>query len=850
MIRRVRSRYLLLVFTILILGVTLLPPGYSTNGTWRLLSPSELSSDIPPGVNSIRGVYGLNGNTGSINSNNAPGVWAVGDQGFIFDWDGFSWLPAASSSSKCELYSVNFGGPLVPSDGNFGSISSSSGMIVGGNGPGALFPCTHATALYYNGVGWSTYDTGLTADHLSSVFLSPVSTSIDAWAVGSDNGVNGAFWHWTGTSGSWGPLDAVVANANGPINSVYMTHFSTNPSTPTADDGWAVGDGGKVYHYTGGHWLVFETVNPSSCGTEPDLMGVAMDSTTDGWAVGTCGSLYWYHGGTWAGPYSAAGNTNDLYSITLLSNNEGWAVGKADATGTTIIHGTNLNSGPASWSKIPENHVPSAGDLFSVAFAISGNNIWAGGRGGLMTFCSSGCSDASFWGTTTSPLPAGFNGVYMTGANDGWVVGNATLGIPTIFHWDGTQFTRGIATAAARDLFGVWMTSSSDGWAVGGSGGATSTVHYTGGGWTDTSPLPCGGCTLLGINLKDSNNGWAVGTGGAIAHLVSTPSPHFELLTSGGETLYSVFIDPSNVLSVWAVGGDGGGSPALIRHSTDGVNFPSIGAGGAPLGTILRSIFMLDNNHIWVVGSGSTILFSGNNGATWSLQSIAQPVLEPLNLRGVFFDSNNDGWAVGSDPLGYPVLVWYNGASWTQWTYPYLFFNAAPLRAVALTSSTNGLAVGGQIVGDLTSLAYMLHLDPPGLYQGGTTQATQTTNPTTQPNNNNNPTTQTTAQTTTSGNSNTQTSSTTASSSTTSSNAATSEATTSASQIATSTQTSGGQTKTTTITTAKTTAMTSATTPLTIPAIPGFPWESILLGIIVGLGALGIARRRKRAANR
>jgi Domain of unknown function (DUF3472) len=34
------------------------------------------------------------------------------------------------------------------------------------------------------------------------------------------------------------------------------------------------------------------------------------------------------------------------------------------------------------------------------------------------------------------------------------------------------------------------------------------------------------------------------------------------------------------------------------------------------------------------------------------------------------------------------------------------------------------------------------------------------------------------------------------------------------------------------------------TTPLVVPAIPGFPWESIVAGLIVGLAALAMARRR------
>jgi hypothetical protein len=32
---------------------------------------------------------------------------------------------------------------------------------------------------------------------------------------------------------------------------------------------------------------------------------------------------------------------------------------------------------------------------------------------------------------------------------------------------------------------------------------------------------------------------------------------------------------------------------------------------------------------------------------------------------------------------------------------------------------------------------------------------------------------------------------------------------------------------------------------MALPAIPGFPWESIIAGIVIGMALLGIARRNK-----
>jgi len=847
----------LTLFSILMLGTFLLPQVYSVAGVWRLISPTEFTT-FPAAA--VHGIYTLNGGTGSIGAGNA---WAVGDNGFIFHWDGFSWRQFGPSPSGCTLYSVNFGGPLIPSGSNFAGVSNTLGWIVGGN-PGCGVGA--ATALYYDGTGWSTQTNGLGAaiDPLRSVYTVTGSSSVEAWAVGG-SGAAGQFWHWFGTpggGGAWTEVSAGVATAS--VNGVYMTHGFTLGS---ADEGWAVGNGGKVYKWFGGSWNVFQTVNPSSCGPVPDLMSVAMSSTTDGWAVGTCGSIYHFTGGTWNGPVSAGTTTNDLLSIVLLNNNEGWAVGKADPGfpfAPTILHGTNLQGAP-SWNRIPINKLPgfTGGDFFSVTFGVSGNNIWAVGSGGLMALCSSGCSDSSVWGTTTSPLfGSSLESVFMTGDNDGWAVGLAAffgLTEPQIFHWDGATFTRGVAVASNKDLLGVYMTSSSEGWAVGGTlAGPTTeaTVHYTGGTWTDVPPPGCA-CVLRGIYMIGNNNGWAVGSGGKIEHLTTSSGPWTLSANIGAPVtdLYSVFFDPANSNSGWAVGG-GGGNPPVIIHTTngglDGWASAVVQPGGIAATVTLRSIYMRDSNHIWVVGDQSTILFSGNNGATWTAQLIAGVANPPLFLYGVFLDSNNDGWAVGRDSANFPIAVHYDGTGWTQipFTTPVPNTGTPSLVSVFLTSSTNGLAVGDNAGAGTLALAF--HLDPPGLYGTGTT-STPTTATSTSSSATSSVTTSSTSAATSSSSATTSSSETSASESATSSTTVTIESSaTSSSATETITQTVTPMASVTSQTSSETsseTATTAATTPLALPAIPGFPWESIIIGVILGLATLAIVRRRRKASH-
>jgi photosystem II stability/assembly factor-like uncharacterized protein len=82
-------------------------------------------------------------------------------------------------------------------------------------------------------------------------------------------------------------------------------------SMVSRDEGWAVGGGGSIFHYSGGAWMIA----PSP--TTAQLRSIAMISATDGWAVGENGTILHYTGGVWS---TVASPTDSfLYSVAMVS---------------------------------------------------------------------------------------------------------------------------------------------------------------------------------------------------------------------------------------------------------------------------------------------------------------------------------------------------------------------------------------------------------------------------------------------------------------------------------------------------------------------------------------------------
>lgn len=529
-----------------------------------------------------------------IASNNG---WIVGNAGTVEHFDGSSWslIPSGTIS---DLFGISFGPPGAP--------NANAGFAVGGSGGTAM-------ALFWSGVSWFPTTTGLSAPDAQKLSSVSALSPSDAWAVDS---ISGAFWHWSGTAGMGGGWDKISSASSG-LNSVFMT---------SATDGWAIGVGGTIYHYTGGGWTLFTTVGQT-------LNSVFMLNQNEGWAVGNGGVIYHYSSGIWIGPVSPAPTNQDLKSVFLVSQTEGWAVG---ASGV-VLHYSN-----GAWSAVPSNLLATTQNLNAVSF--SGGTGWAVGDVGTII---------SLGAPTPQGVPAAtFESVYLSSSNEGWIVGCSTggcgsgAGEPTVVHWSGSSFTRGSVSAITSDLYSVFMANPSDGWAVGGLGTTPVILHYTGGSWAQV-PAPSANAVLRSVFMVDASNGWAVGDSGVI--LRYSGGGWGAMSTPTSNTLRSLFMLDSS--DGWAVG-DGG---TILRYqglSGQWATYPS------PTSARLNAVFLLDSSHGWAVGAAGTILHY--DGSLW----LSVPDLVATNLNSVAQLNPQEAWVVGDSGT---ILHW-SGVSWYPFT--------------------------------------------------------------------------------------------------------------------------------------------------------------------------------------
>jgi photosystem II stability/assembly factor-like uncharacterized protein len=649
-------------------------PGTPVMGIWRDTNPTAYIN--PPANPKLNSLFMLSATEGWAVGDSQPTVnitktTSVGSRvstalPAIFHYDGSTWnlVPAPRfpdfpfSPSAYNLTSVTFGPPTSP-------ISRNDGWAVGFNityltsgVPNPEFPSTsglgvlppNATTLHWDGTAWRVQTAGLSGVNAGPLWSAFMVSSTDVWAVGQNRtgtsagigpatGIGGTFWHWTGVpglGGGWNLVQPPVANV--PF-SVFMV---------SATEGWAVGSGGAIYHYTGGSWTLF--ASPVST----TLRSVYMVSPTEGWAVGDGGIILHYTSGTWSGPVSPGTTANNLFSVVMVSSTEGWTAGAA---------GTLLHYSGGAWTLIPPNLVPTSPIFsfsFSSLFANSATDIWSVGTAGVILHW-----DGSNWGSVTSPTFNNFTSISfgppLTGPmnpNDGWAVGNASLsGEPTIYHWNGFMWTKGVTIGTTNNLNSVFMLNGGDVWAVGGGKNPTAScstppalcpviLHYTGGSWNTVTPPP-GNYRLKGVFMVSITEGWAVGQSSANGPVIL----HYTV--TGGVGAWATFPAPS--------------TPTAI-HS-------------------LNAVFMLSQTEGWAVGDNATILHytvSGGVG-TWNLVTVSgTPLLSPYaNLTSVFMLSPTIGWAVGgiqanpaplsnggSSQIGGsysagPVIIYWDGTKWS-----------------------------------------------------------------------------------------------------------------------------------------------------------------------------------------
>jgi hypothetical protein len=417
-----------------------------------------------------------------------------------------------------------------------------------------------------------------------------------------------------------------------------------------ANDVFAVGLEGLIFHYDGSQWREMDTgmTNSKVFYHLKDIWGT---SSTDVFAVGSYGTILHYDGNQWTAMNS--GSTINLEGIWGTSSTDVFAVG----WNGTILHydgnqWTAMNSGTSS--------------LLSSVWASSSHDVFAGGDNGIFHYdgqqwTAMGVSPnvISIWGTSSTEVfvlsHSGrifrYNGHQWrlitrqfdcycidlwsnSSTNDVFAVGWDGM----IFHYDGSRW-RSMDSGTLSTLTSIWGTSSTDIFAVGWDG---TILHYDGIQWSTLNTMP--NLHFNHIWGTSSTDIFVVGANGKILH---SDGNQLTAMNSGTSSYLNDIWGSSNQ-DIFTVGTTG-----TILHY-DGNNWTTL---NSDTEVNLNGIWGSSATDIFVVGDQGTILHSDGNSWT-TLDSGTSS-----NLNGIWGSSSTDVFVGGED-----LILHYDGAQWTSET--------------------------------------------------------------------------------------------------------------------------------------------------------------------------------------
>ena len=229
-----------------------------------------------------------------------------------------------------------------------------------------------------------------------------------------------------------------------------------------------------------------------------------------------------------------------------------------------------------------------------------------------------------------SPLPQGnrLNGIWGSGANDVWAVGDSG----TIVHWNGTAWSI-VASGTTKNLHGVWGSVANDVWAVGAGG---TILRWNGSAWSQVASPTTNGLTDI----------W--GFGADVVYVAAgdkvlrwTGSQWLSVLSGLPGTVYED-VWGSSASDLWVLNG---ADRNFARFN--GTSWSSVSAGVA---NPLFAVWGTGASDIWAIGNDTARW----NGGWW----------EEVTNTDLLYDAWGTGtsnvWAVGFNGR---IQRW-NGTAW------------------------------------------------------------------------------------------------------------------------------------------------------------------------------------------
>lgn len=476
------------------------------------------------------------------------------------------------------------------------------------------------------------------------------------------------------------------------------SELSTGPFTPlltamsfvSNSTGWVVGQGGTILRTTNGgvDWTRQES------GVLVNLNAVSFADVSEGGAVGDGGTILSTLNGGASWSESSGGSATlfgtritpeIIYAVgssgTILRNGAQvtpsptnrtlrsiWVIGSvAIAVGDsgTIVRTTNNGT---SWTAIPSG---TTSFLRFIHFSTSTDGITVGANGAILRTTDGGGSWAlkhRGFSTTLNNVAAhadrtifavGISGTIVRTTNHGasWVpvTSGASQSLNSLAIINNTVIVVGNGTIlrstdkgltwqqrSSGTLNGIHFLSPTHGIAVGAFGSVlrTSDAGVT---WDSSSAGTT--ATLNKVFMLDPFFAVAVGNGGTLR---ST--------TDGGQTWNQAIRDTANLLSDVtfvrpAIGIAVGGAlapgipPVMLRTIDTGKTWQAVNLTGVVAGQNLRSLFFLNPDTGYAIGTGGVIIKTTNAGDSWQrLQSATSQVLNDM----VFLDATT-GFFVGAN---------------------------------------------------------------------------------------------------------------------------------------------------------------------------------------------------------
>lgn len=305
------------------------------------------------------------------------------------------------------------------------------------------------------------------------------------------------------------------------------------------------------------------------------------------------------------------------------------------------------------------------------------------------------------WNVVLSGLPGGLLSVSGTASDDVYVVGADSGDGPSIYHYDGTAWTK-LNTAASGGLWWITDRLVDDSFFMVGDGGLALRYRPASGVF-ETMETP-GSVRLFGVWGMQANNVYAVGgdvesadTSGVIWHFDGTSWSAQDLSgvnPDGVPVLFKVWGRSDN--EVYAVGSNNtvlrfdGTSWTRIPPPADAETFFTVhgndtlvvAVGGSQSGTIVEAVAgsfgdvtpagTLQVNGVFVTSSGDAAAVGLEGTVTLRRNGIWADAPTGLNLdarldfHGAWIDLDGGVWAVGGNIIGEPqtdgIVVYYGTA--------------------------------------------------------------------------------------------------------------------------------------------------------------------------------------------